>query len=152
MDPPHELVEAITAAVPLALREMAGVEAVVREARPAGAADGFAARSALIRLTTAGGEAGLIISLPEGTATELTRRILTDAAPEAVADLIGDCVGEVANVVAGQAKALLVGNPWHFTLSPPSARVDEATGAVGRWVIRFDSDAGEFTAHVCPPV
>jgi CheY-specific phosphatase CheX len=151
VETPRELLEAFAAAVPPALREMAAVEAVVREARPARAADGFADLSAVIRLTAADGERRLVVSFPQRTAAELARRILAGTADEVAADMIGDCVGEVANVVAGQAKALLVGCPSHFTLSTPTVRTDMAEAADGRWLIRFDSDAGEFAVHLCPP-
>lgn len=152
MDVPHELVEAVTEAVPLAFREMAGVEAVARDSRPAGAADGFADLSAGVGLTAAGGRGGqLILSFPERTAAELARRVLVGTTAEVAADLIGDCMGEVANVVAGQAKTLLAGTPSHFTLSTPTVGTQPGEKGDGRWVIRFDSDAGEFAAHVCPP-
>lgn len=151
MDVPRELVEAFTEAVPLALREMAGVEAVARDSQPAGVADGFVGLAAIIRLTAAAGEGQLILSFPERTAAELARRVLAGTTEEPAADVIGDCMGEVANVVAGQAKALLVGSPAHFTLSTPTVRTGPGEMPDGRWVIRFDSEAGEFAAHVCPP-
>jgi CheY-specific phosphatase CheX len=151
VDDPHELVEAFAAGVPLALREMAGVEAVVRVARPAAAADTIAGLSATIRLTAAGGEGRLILAFPEPTAAELARRILAGTVDEPAADMIGDCMGEVANVVAGQAKALLVGSPAHFTLSTPTVSTGLVAAADGLWAIRFDSEAGEFTAYVCLP-
>ncbi|HJZ54260.1 MAG TPA: chemotaxis protein CheX, partial [Gemmataceae bacterium] len=98
MDTPDELVEAFTVAVPFTLREMAGVEGVVRESRPATAADGFADLSAVIRLTAAGGEGRLILSFSERTAADLARRVLAGTTDEVAADLVRDCMGEVANV------------------------------------------------------
>lgn len=151
MDATRELVEAFAEAVPLALREMAGVEVVARDPRPADQADGFADLSAVVSLTAAGGQGQLILSFPERTAAELAQRILAGTVGEPGADMIGDCMGEVANVVAGQAKALLVGSPAHFTLSTPTVRTEMGEMPVERWVIRFDSDVGEFAAHVCPP-
>jgi CheY-specific phosphatase CheX len=148
---PRELVEAFAAAVPLALREMAGVEAVVRGAGPAGAADRFADLSTTIRLAAADGERRLVVSFPQRTAAELARRILAGAADEVTPELIADCMGEIANVVAGQAKALLFGTASHFTLSTPTVGTDLAEVADGRWLIRFDSEAGEFAVHLCPP-
>ena len=146
-----ELVEAVAEAVPLALREMAGVEATACDARPAGAADGFANLSAVVGLTAADGHGWLILSFPERTAAELARRVFAGTTDEVAADLIGDCMGEVANVVAGQAKTLLAGTPSHFTLSTPTVGALPMDLTEGRWVIRFDSEAGEFAAHVCPP-
>ena len=77
MGTPDELVEAFSAAVPFALRELAGVEAVIREVVPATAAGKRAELAAVVRLALAGGEAQLIFSFPQHTAEELARRILT---------------------------------------------------------------------------
>jgi CheY-specific phosphatase CheX len=151
VETPPELVEAFATALPPALREMAGTDAVLRESRPEAGSDGAGDLSATVRLTTAGGEWRLVLCLPQQTAAELSRRILADTTDEVTAELVGDCVGEVANVVAGQAKVLLVGCPSHFTLSTPTVRTGHAEAADGRWVIRFDSDAGEFALHLCPP-
>jgi chemotaxis protein CheX len=149
VDSPNELVEAFAAAVPFALREMAGVDAVTVESRPAGADDGFGGVSAVIRLTTAGGGWDLTMHFPETTAATLARRILGGAVEEFGAELVRDCMGEVANVVAGQAKALLVGSPSHFTLGTPTVGTGPACAA-GGWEIRFGSDAGEFAAQLSP--
>ena len=40
-------------------------------------------------------------------------------------NLVRDCVGEIANVIAGQAKALLAGGPYHLTFSVPRIVVEE---------------------------
>jgi len=151
VDSAGELVEAFSSAVPFALREMAGVEAVVRDARQATSTDSLEGLSAAIRLTAAAGESRLTLSLPEATAKELARRILTETTDQVSTDLVRDCVGEVANVVAGQAKALLVGRPGHFTLSTPAVRAEGPAEVTGGWLIRFDSDAGPFAVHLCPP-
>ncbi|HJZ91238.1 MAG TPA: chemotaxis protein CheX [Gemmataceae bacterium] len=151
MDTPDKLVEAFTAAVPFALREMAGVEAVATKARPATAADEPADLSAVVPLVTPGGDGLLILSLPERTATGLTRRVLAGSVDEVDADMVRDCVGELANVMAGQAKALLVGSPSHFVLSTPKIWTGGLVAGGGRWVILFESDAGDFAVHLCSP-
>jgi CheY-specific phosphatase CheX len=149
VDAPTELIEALSTAVPFALREMAGVEVVVRSAdraRPEQSAGVWAQ----IRLTTTGGAWRLSMSFPQPTAEFLAGRILAGTGAEGV-DMVRDCAGEVANVVAGQAKALLVGSPFHFTLSTPTVFTGPPTGpATEGWVIRFDSDAGMFAAHLVP--
>jgi chemotaxis protein CheX len=149
---PDELVGAFAAAVPFAVREMAGVEVAPKNPRPATDADGFADVSVAVRLTTAGGEGRLILSFSQGTAAALARRVLAGVVGDADQAMIRDCMGEVANVVAGQAKALLYGTPSHFTLSTPTVLSDGAAGVPeGTWVIGFDSDVGAFAAHVCTP-
>lgn len=151
MDTAAELVEAFSAAVPFALREMAAVEAVVRETRPATAADGRADVSATIRLTAPRGEERLILNFPDHTAAALARRVLADTMDEPGAEMVRDCAGEVANVAAGQAKALLVGSPAHFTISTPTVRVGEPVDVpAGAWTVVFDSGAGGFAAIVVP--
>jgi CheY-specific phosphatase CheX len=145
------MVAAFSSAVPFALREMAGIEAVVLDSRPATGTDGFPGLSAAIRLTAVAGEGRLTLSIPEATAKELARRILTETTDQVSDDLIRDCAGEVANVVAGQAKALLVGRPCHFTLSTPMVRAGGLAEASGGWLIQFDSDAGPFAVHLRPP-
>jgi chemotaxis protein CheX len=151
VDTRNEFVEAFVAAVPFALREMASVEAIARDAHRATDAK-FADLSAVIRLHALHGDGQLVLSLPQQTATALAQRILAEVADGIADDLVRDCMGEVANVVAGQAKALLVGSPAHFTLSTPVVRTgDLADLATERWVIPFDSDAGAFSVHLYPP-
>jgi CheY-specific phosphatase CheX len=82
--------------------------------------------------------------LPADTATQLAARYLpvgTELAPELVADV----AGEFANVIAGQAKTMLKGTPYHFTLSTP--RVVQAATYTNRassaTAMRLASDVGE---------
>ena len=150
MDTPNELAEAFAVAVPFALREMAGIEAVLRSADSARGAEPFADVSAIIGLSATCGQWRLVMGFPEATAAALARRILADAAVELSAEMVRDCMGEVANVVAGQAKALLVGNPFHFMLSTPTVLAGHAPVASGSRVVVFDSDVGEFAARLSP--
>jgi CheY-specific phosphatase CheX len=145
---PDELVEAFSAAVPFALRELSGVDAVIREASHATAAGTMAEVAAVVPLALAHGEVHLILSFPQRTAEELAQRILAGTAVSLTTDLVRDCIGEVANVVAGQAKALLVGSPSHFSLSTPNVRPGAEADKAGGQVIRFESDAGGFTVRL----
>jgi CheY-specific phosphatase CheX len=151
LDTPDELIEPFTTAVSMTLREMAGVEVVVRETLRAAGTEGFADASVILRLT-AGTKGWLVLSVPMRTATELTGRVLNEFGATADDSMVQDCIGELANVIAGQAKTLLYGTPHHFTFSTPTVLnaglVDVATG---RWVIRFDSDAGAFALHLYLP-
>jgi chemotaxis protein CheX len=147
VSPPDDLIEAFAAAVPFALREMAGVEAVVRESRPLGA-DGLSGDvTAVVRLTAAA-VWRFALAVPEATAGALARRVLAGTVDEVSSDMVRDCLGEVANVVAGQAKTLLVGSPNHFVLSVPTVTAGGADAGVGGWLIRFESDAGAFAVHL----
>lgn len=61
----------------------------------------------------------LMLELAEPSAEKLAARYLPPETPLA-ADLVDDTVGEFANVVAGQAKTMLKGTPFHFSLSTPA--------------------------------
>jgi chemotaxis protein CheX len=145
--PPTDLIEAFTAAVPFALREMAGAEAFAASLDSVSPA--ASELTAEIRLTTADGVWRWVMSFPEQTARNLAQRILAGTVPEIGSEILRDCAGEVANVTAGQAKALLVGSASHFTLSTPITGIASADGAAPEgWVLRFDSDAGDFTTRL----
>jgi CheY-specific phosphatase CheX len=152
LDSPDELLEPFITAVATTLREMAGVEAVVRDTFRADGGEGLADVSAVLRLD-ADTEGWLILSFPRGTAAALAERVLAEVGGEPNEGMIRDCAGELVNVIAGQAKALSFGTPRHFTFSTPTPLTAwPADAAVGRYVVRFDSDAGEFTLHLCPPL
>lgn len=145
-----ELMGPFAEAVALSLREMAGVEAAVREVAPATGPGGFGDISAVLRLST-GGEGYLVLSLPAATAAALATRILADVGEPDEA-MIRDCAGEMANVIAGQAKAMLVGTPHHFTFSTPRVTSGDPGLPPGeRWVAAFVCEAGAFTLHLCLP-
>jgi chemotaxis protein CheX len=144
-----ESAEPFATAVAVALRELAGVEAVPRGS--AGVADGPFV-SATLRLTAASGDGGLTLIFPEATASALARRILAGVVDDPDPAMVRDCMGEVANVVAGQAKTLLYGTPDHFTFSPPAVAVGPAVvPAAPRWAMAFDSEAGGFALYADLP-
>lgn len=152
MGAPSELVEAFASAVPFALREMANVEAVVRDGFQNATDDPSADLFAGVGLITSGGAGRLVLCFSVATATALARRVLADVADEPADDMVRDCLGEIANVVAGQAKALLVGSPAHFTLSTPTVWERGAVKLAGACAeILFASDAGAFAVRLYPP-
>jgi chemotaxis protein CheX len=148
----EHLLEPFVTAASVALREMAGTEVAVqgvcRNALPATLGD----VSAVLPLTS--GVAGpLVISFPEQTATGLAVRILEGEAVAVAADVVADCVGEVANVIAGQAKALLAGTPYHFAFGTPrvvSGAGHEIPSRPGEdcLVAVFASDVGTFALQL----
>jgi CheY-specific phosphatase CheX len=151
LDSRDELLEPIITAVATTLREMAGVEVVVRETFRAAGGEGLADVSIALRLV-ADADGLLILSLPRGTADTLARRVLGEVTAEPDEGLMQDCAAELLNVMAGQAKALLFGTRHHFTLSTPTVLTTLPIETAGRVVVRFDSDAGEFSVHLCPPL
>jgi chemotaxis protein CheX len=145
--------EAFVAAVCAALSEMAGVEVVVREVFPKAPDDPSAGISAVLEFQSAL-TGPLILTFPEPTASTLASRILTGVTGEVDASLIRDCVGEIANVVAGQAKAMLAGTAFHFTFAVPKVVVGgdpELQPKPGQECLglSFESVLGGFTLRLC---
>jgi chemotaxis protein CheX len=142
------ILEPFIEAVSMTMREMAGAEVVVEAACLSKYCRTVGDVSAVLALAFAS-PGHVVLSFPAATATALTRRVLTDVtdAPDSV--LVGDCVGEVTNVLAGQAKALLLGTRYHFTLSTPTVltgigrEIDHADGAQCL-MVTFGSDLGTF--------
>lgn len=125
------------------LREMVGVEAVAAgPGTPSGSESDVIAELLLM----GNPDRRLVLAFPRPTAAELARRILAEAGEEANDEMIRDCAGELANVIAGQAKTTLFGTPHHFTLATPTVRF--GTLKVEGASVRFQSDAGEFVLQV----
>jgi chemotaxis protein CheX len=155
LDTPDEPTESFATAVAETLREMAGVEAVVRSVVRAGGG-GTDARGELEDVSAVLGLGAdvpgwVILSLPRGTAAALAGRVLAGVA-EPDEPMVRDCAAEVLNVIAGRAKSLLFGTPHHFTLATPVAVVGGGVDPeAGQSVVRFESDAGPFALHLLPP-
>lgn len=141
------LVDALVAAVRTALGEMAGVGDV-------GHSEGqlpFDDAPGQVRVTVglqSAALAQLVFQFPKSTAGALSDRILAETPPDVRAGLVNDCLCEFANVVAGQAKALLAETPFALTFSlpqivnelPPRSTADVLS-------IRFESELGAITLH-----
>jgi CheY-specific phosphatase CheX len=143
--------EAFLTATQTTLREMIGVEAVPGDSGPQTAqpSQGIAA---LIPLTTPAGSGSLLLCCPEPTAAVLARRYLAEYVGEPDAALVRDCVGEIANVIAGQAKGILSGTPDRFSFSPPrDVSEDPSEPQPPRadcLTLAFQSDVGPFSLQV----
>lgn len=151
MEHSRELIEAFISATTFTVLEMARVEVFVRDSSPAPASEAGAGTCAMIRLLSPRGDSLLSLVMPEPTAAALTQRLLPDTPADP--ELIRDCVGEFANVIAGQAKTLLVGTPSHFDLTTPTFQTGvPAAYNSGRWRIQFDSEAGSFAVYLDSPM
>lgn len=147
-----QVIEAFIAAARAALAEMAGTEAIVRtvgQARPLRAPDDV---SAVVQLTSAT-EGYLILEFPQRTAAALARRVFSGVLQEIGEDLICDCVGEIANVVAGQSKALLAGTPYHFRFSVPRIVLGvapelELSSGRNCLAVSLSTDLGDIAMHL----
>ena len=110
--------------------------------------------SVVLDLTPTPG-AMLVLDFPGPTASALADRVLAEAGGAADDTLVRDCMGEITNVIAGQAKAMLHGTPYRFAFSTPKILPgrDPMRGPDrGRefLVVDFASDAGDFTLRLCP--
>lgn len=110
--------EAFASAAIAALAELTQLEATIA---PAPDLRSSALRELIAATMTLGrpipGMMTLVLS--EETASLLASRYLPPAA-ELTDEIVNDVAGEMANVIAGQAKTILKGTPYHFTLSPPA--------------------------------
>jgi chemotaxis protein CheX len=147
-----ERLEPFVTAVTTVLREMAGVEVAAKSARRPVGGDRPADLAAVVRLL-APVEGWMALCFEPATAVALARRVLAGAAAVPVGEMAPDCAGELANVVAGQVKALMFGTPHHFSISLPSV------GSAGEvipadephWVVDFVGEACEFRILVRLP-
>ncbi len=96
----------------------------------------------------------VVISLPAKLACVVVGRMLgEEPASELTADVC-DGVGEVINMIAGQAKAALAETKYHFTISIPSVvsgQNHEITHKKGtpNIVVLFDAEGQDFAIQVC---
>jgi chemotaxis protein CheX len=149
----QQLLDPFVTAAQVTLGEMVATEVAVRTAyrtrhpRPLG-------DLAAVLPVTSPTVAALILHFPGPTATALAARVLAEAGTEPDEAMIRDCLGEVANVIAGQAKALLLGTPHHFTLSTPrvlpaASREASAFPNAEYLVAVLDGTVGEFALMIC---
>jgi CheY-specific phosphatase CheX len=117
---PEGLVEPFVAATRVSLEEMADVDVVVRSVTRGHAPVAAGDIVASIELTWG----RLRVCAPRTTAQALARRILEGVADEPDGALVPDCMGEIANVIAGQAKTLLAETPYAFSFSVPRVQTD----------------------------
>jgi CheY-specific phosphatase CheX len=125
-----------------ALLEMAGIEVAIRSTSGA-ASPGAGDIIAVVELTSTP-PMTLMLSFPGRTAEALAAQILTDVKVTTDDVVTKDCVREIANVVAGQAKTALSATPHHFSCSLPTIADVTPMGAAEGFFAAFDSPAGEF--------
>jgi chemotaxis protein CheX len=147
-----QFLEPFIAAASVALREWTNTDVVVRNVHFQVAGEPLGEVAAGLSLISAL-EGELILSCTEQTAADLAGRILADVKNDPEEGLIRDCLGEVANVIAGQAKALLAETPYRFAFSTPtvvSGNGDEIRpkADVDCVIVAFTSDVGELALQL----
>jgi CheY-specific phosphatase CheX len=142
----RRLAEAFVSATQTALLEMAGVNVTLRLGDTPWHGEGLTGIWSMVELSNPG---RLLLQFPLSTATALAKRMLADHAEAWDDGLVRDCAGEVANVIAGQAKALAAETPMRFAFSVPQVGMGRQPehGANERGeqvIVPFDSDVGSF--------
>jgi CheY-specific phosphatase CheX len=136
-DPPREVVEAFTSAAIIALQELTQCESLVEELHTVTALEMSNLVAATVRLVRrVPGKMSLVLT--EESASRLAARYLPQETL-LTAEIIDDVTGELANVIAGQAKTILKGTPYHFKLSTPlvvrAETVSPLRGIVARTLV-----------------
>ncbi len=147
------LVEPFIAAASLTLTELAQTEPVVRSTYRTAHPRTLGDVSAVLGLMPEAGEL-LVLSFPAPTAAALAGRVLAEVTPAPDDELVRDCLGELANVIAGQAKTLLAETPYQLLLATPSVLSGPGLEVGARpdiesLVVVFGSDAGDFALQIC---
>jgi len=151
------LLEPFIAATRAAVGEMVGGEIGVRKMVRTVVHHAFGDIAAVIGLSkkgdvTAASPGSLALSFPQRTAAALAQRILTGTTIEMDQKLINDCMGEIANVVAGQAKALLAETRYQFVFALPPTVVDarefQPQPGLDCLLVGFTTDHGEFAMQL----
>ena len=114
---PPEVVEAFTSAAITALQELTQFEALSEQVPAVAAVEMSNVVTATVQLVRKlPGKMTLVLT--EETASRLAARYLPKETL-LTAEIVDDVAGEIANVIAGQAKTILKGTPYHFKMSTP---------------------------------
>jgi CheY-specific phosphatase CheX len=109
--------------------------------------------SALVSLT-AQSEGTLIMTFPAATAHELSKRVLAPLGVETTEELIQSVIGEITNILVGQAKGRLSDTSFRFMMSVPTVVAGphheiKYKQGLPCLVASFTSDIGDFALQVC---
>jgi chemotaxis protein CheX len=147
------LLKPFSEAAMMAMKEMAGMQITINTVYQKNGYRMFGDISAVIGLI-AKTEGSLVISFPSETAKAVVGRILASVQCESNDDVIRDCVGEIANVIAGQARGVMIDTPYRFGMSTPTIVAGahhEICHKAGMpcLVVVFGSDVGDFAMQLC---
>jgi chemotaxis protein CheX len=156
---PAELQEALlqpfVAAAQVTFEQMAGTAIEVRQSYECLDYRLSGDVSAVIGITTPA-EGALVLSFREPAAWAVTRRVLAEVGGEPDLDLVRDCVGELANVIAGQARGILADSPYQFAFGTPTIisgighEIRHRSGTPCL-IVEFDSPLGDVQLQLCIP-
>jgi CheY-specific phosphatase CheX len=145
----EELLQPFAAATMAALEGMTGIEVQVVGMRPMKGPLAIVAPAAIVQI-----DSSILrvfdLSIPPKTAVSLAQRLLAEAGQKVDDAMVQDCVCELANVVAGQAKALLADGRFRFTFRIPQPPGSASwPGHLNWFVLTFACEWGDFTVRLC---
>ena len=148
----EQFVDPFVEATRVSMSDWATTDVVVQEVYEKTFDKPYGDISALLELTS-GPEEALVLGFPQRTGAGLAKRVFAGVLENLDTAIIHDCLGEFGNVIAGQAKALLAGTPYHFIFSTPSVVAGtgpEIDRLVGKrcLVIVFACDLGDFALQL----
>lgn len=149
----RDLLEPFIAATSAALGEMAGIEVIARAVHRRTTSQDAGDICVVVELTSETSRF-MVLSFPERTATAIAGRVLAGAAQNLDQSLVRDCMGEVANVIAGQAKAMLAGGRHQFDFAIPQVVTADAfqePQGLDCLTIACGSELGEFEVRLLVP-
>jgi chemotaxis protein CheX len=149
----EQILEAFVTAARVTLQEMVNIELVERASYRKTSATTLAEVSAVIGMESVNGGA-LVLGCSEATAAVLAGRVLAGSIEQPDPEMIRDCLGEIANVIAGQSKTMLFGTPYHFMLTTPVilsgvGQTIPRSAGTSCLVVEFGSEVGELVVQVC---
>ncbi len=109
--------------------------------------------SALVSITTQS-EGTLIMTFPTATAQELAKRVLAPLGVDVTEELVQSVIGEITNILVGQAKGRLSETSFRFTMSVPTVVAGphheiKYKQGLPCLVTSFTGDIGDFALQVC---
>lgn len=96
----------------------------------------------------------VVVSFPKRLACLMVGRMLGEPPADDLNSDVCDGVGEIINMISGQAKAMLVKTKYHFTISIPSVisgqghEISHKKGTPNI-VVLFEADGMDFALQVC---
>jgi CheY-specific phosphatase CheX len=142
----EKVAEAFIGAARVALREMAVTEIDIQSVSPGTTRLAPDTIAAAVELRP--DQDGLfVVEFPGSTAAALARRMLTGVTNDLDDGLIRDCMGEIANVIAGQVKALTARTdaPFSFKLPPRVTDTGQVrSSGLDCMSIHATTDCGDF--------
>jgi CheY-specific phosphatase CheX len=141
-----EVSEAFNASTVTALQELMQLEAIPITATASETAAATGAVVAVMRLLRAV-PGTMTLALPLPTARRMAEAYLPQGT-ELSDEIVDDFAGELANVIAGQAKTMLKGTKYHFTLSIPTVARHTQFGKAPGIELAFDLGSGRMLVVV----